>query len=156
MKMTIRTLPIALFIAGLGITAAFAQIPKKAANYSIPTIQVNAFDEAAGELSDAIPDKGEPKIFFNELSTSLFVWVVIQGEPGSFEAGRMANIVVMEGKKVKMTRNVQIGLIGDKGLYFIPVYVYGSLCRQVTITAKITGQKTRSLKSVKIPFQCGE
>ena len=156
MKLTIRIFAIAILIAGLGITAAFAQGTKKAPDYSIPTIQVNAFDEAAGELSDAIPDKSEPKYFFNDLSTSLFVWVMIQGEPGSFEPGRMANVVVLEGKKIKITRNVQIGLIGDKGLYFVPVYVYGSLCSQVTITAKITGQKTRSPKSVKIPFNCGE
>ncbi len=156
MTLTSKTFALAVVIAGIGITTILAQAPKKAPDYSIPMIEVNAFDEAVGELSDAIPDKGEPKSFFNDLSTSLFVWVMIQGEPGSFEAGRMANIVVMEGKKIKMTRNVQIGLIGDKGLYFLPVYIYGPLCSQVTITARITGQKTRSLKSVKIPFQCGE
>ena len=145
----------AAFIA-FGSTAAFAQAPKKAEPYILHDIIVNAFDEAEGKLEDALPKTGEAPVFFNSLSTSLFVWVVVQGEAGSFEAGRMANITVMEGKKIKTSRNVQIGLIGSEGVYFIPIYVYGSLCSEVKITAKITGQKASPAKTVKVPFMCGE
>ena len=156
-KLTIRTLAIALLIMGLGMNAVFAQKEPKAPAYSVAMIKVNAFDEAAGNLSDANPEGGEPKSFFNDLSTSLFVWVAIQGKPGSFEPGRTVSVTVWEGKKINMTRNnVQIGLIGDKGVYLVPVYVYGPLCSEVKITARITGQKTASSKTVKIPFQCGE
>lgn len=137
--------------------AAFGQKPAKAPDYKIAMIKVNAFDEAAGELKDANPENGEPLSFFNDLSTSLFVWVAIQGEVGSFEAGRMVSISVTSGKKILTSRNnVQIGLIGEKGIYLVPVYVYGPLCSDVKITAKITGQKTPSSKSVKVPFICGE
>lgn len=158
MKIFIRTLTVSLLLTTIAATSAvFAQKPPKAPDYSIAMIKVNAFDEAAGELSDANPDGGEVKSFFNDLSTSLFVWVAIQGEAGSFEPGRMVSVTVWEGKRIKMTRNnVQIGLIGDKGVYIVPVYVYGSLCDEVKITAKITGQKTKSSKTVKIPFLCGE
>lgn len=158
MKNIIRTLTFALMLTMMAATSAvFAQKPPKAPDYSIAMIKVNAFDEAAGELSDANPEGGEVKSFFNDLSTSLFVWVAIQGEAGSFEPGRMVSVTVWEGKKIKMTRrNVQIGLIGEKGVYLVPVYVYGSLCEDVKITATITGQKTKSSKTVKIPFLCGE
>ncbi len=144
MKIIIRNLTVALMFTTIAATSAvFAQKPKKAPDYEIGLIKVNAFDEAAGELSDANPEVGEPKSFFNVLSTSLFVWVAISGEAGTFEAGRMVSVTVWEGKKIKTTRNnVQIGLIGDKGIYLVPVYVYGPLCSEVKITAKITGQKT--------------
>lgn len=158
MKNIIRTLTIALMFTTIAASSAvFGQKPKKAADYEIGLIQVNAFDASTGDMSDAIPENAEPKSFFNDLSTSLFVWVAISGEAGSFEAGRMVSVTVWEGKKIKMTRNnVQVGLIGDKGVYFMPVFVYGPLCSEVKIAAKITGQKTASSKTVKIPFQCGE
>ncbi len=158
MKIFIRTLTFALTFTIVAATSAvFAQKPAKAPDYSIGLIKVNAFDEAAGELSDANPVGGEVKSFFNDLSTSLFVWVAIEGQVGSFEPGRFLNVTVWEGKKIKMTRrNVQIGLIGEKGIYLVPVYVYGPLCEDVKITATITGQKTKSSKTVKIPFLCGE
>ena len=158
MKFIIRTLIAALIVMTIAASSAvFAQKPPKAPDYSIAMIKVNAFDEAAGELSDANPEGGEVKSFFNDLSTSLFVWVAIQGEAGSFEPGRMVSVTVWEGKKIKMTRNnVQIGLIGEKGVYLVPVYVYGSLCDDVKITARITGQKTKPSKTVKIQFLCGE
>jgi hypothetical protein len=132
--------------------SVFAQKPPKAPDYKISTIQV---DEAKGDLSDPL-DKKNPRVFFNDLSTSLFVWVVIQGQKGSFESGRMISITVTEGKKIKMTRNTQIGLIGEEGFYFVPVYVYGPLCSNVSIAAHITGQRTASANKVSVPFQCGE
>lgn len=158
MKKIIHIFTVASMIVTIAASSAvFAQKPKKAPDYEIALIKVNAFNEAAGELSDANPEGGEVKSFFNDLSTSLFVWVAVSGEAGSFEAGRMVSVTVMEGKKIKMTRNnVQIGLIGDKGVYLVPVYVYGPLCSEVKITAKITGQKKAPSKTVKIPFQCGE
>lgn len=150
-----RILVLILVVIGLGAAGTFAQPPKKAPDYKVGMIQVNAFDEAQGKLSDPL-DKDNPRTFFNDLSTSLFVWVVISGEKGSFEAGRFINVTVKEGKKIKMTRRVQIGLIGDEGFYFVPVYVYGPLCSDVSISASITGQRTASAQKVSVPFQCGE
>ncbi len=162
MTSILRFAVIAIVVFSIGLTAAFAQKAKpattasKTPDYSIFAVKVNAFDSVQGELSDANPD-GEPvKSFFNDLDTSLFVWVFVQGEPGTFEAGRMANVVVTEGKKVVATRNVQIGIPNEKGFYIVPVFVYGPLCSEIKITAKITGQKTASPKSVSVPFQCGE
>lgn len=162
MKSILRFAAIAAVLFTIGLTVIIAQKakPKAAASktpgYTIGAIAVNAFSGSTSELSDAIPATGEPMSFFNDLDTSLFVWVVIQGEAGTFEAGRMANVVVTEGKKVILIRNVQIGIPNDKGFYTVPVYVYGPLCNEVKITAKITGQKNISAKSVSVPFMCGE
>ena len=137
--------------------AAFGQKPAKAPDYSIEALKVNAFDEARGTTKDAIPENGEPMSFFNDLSTSLFVWVVIKGEVGSFEAGRMVSVSATSGKKVLAVRNnVQVGLIGEEGLYRVPLFVYGPLCTDVTITARLSGQRKISTRKVRIPFICGE
>lgn len=146
----------------IGITPLFAQKPKpkaaepKAPDYMIADLKVMAYSSSTGKLEDAIPDDGEAMSFFNDLDTSLFVWVFVKGEKGSFEAGRMANIVVTAGKKVILTRNVQIGIPNEDGLYIVPAFVYGPLCSEVKITAKLTGQKSGSSKTVKVPFLCGE
>lgn len=162
MRSLLRFAAIAVVVFSIGLTAAFAQKAKpktvvsKTPDYSITSLKVMDFSSSTGKLEDAIPESGELKSFFNDLDTSLFIWVFIQGEKGTFEAGRMANIIVTEGKKVVATRNVQIGIPNEDGLYIVPVFVYGPLCDQVKITAKLTGQKTASPKTVSIPFMCGE
>lgn len=162
MTSLLRVAAIAAAIIAIGVTSAFAQKPKpktpvsKTPSYEIAAISVNAFSGSTNELSDAIPPTGEPMSFFNDLDTSLFVWVLIQGEAGTFEAGRMANVVVTEGKKVVLRRTVQIGIPNEKGFYTVPVYVYGPLCSKVKISARISGQKNNSSKSVSVPFACGE
>ena len=162
MKSLLRFAAIAVVILTVGMTTIFAQKAKpktvepKAADYTIFDVKVMAYSSSTGKLEDAIPDDGEAMSFFNDLDTSLFVWVFVKGEKGSFEAGRMANIVVTAGKKVILTRNVQIGIPNEDGLYIVPAFVYGPLCSEVKITAKLTGQKTASSKTVKVPFLCGE
>lgn len=162
MRSIYRFAAIAVVVFTISFTAAFAQKAKpkaavsKAPDYSIAMIKVMDYSSTTGKLEDAIPDGAEPKSFFNDLDTSLFIWVFVQGETGSFEAGRMANVVVTAGRKVVATRNVQIGIPNEDGFYIVPVFVYGPLCSDVTITAKLTGQKTASTKTVKVPFLCGE
>lgn len=162
MKSLIRFAAIAVVVLSIGLTAAFAQRAKpkavepKAPDYNIAEVKVMAYSSSTGKLEDVFPEGGEPKSFFNDLDTSLFVWVFVQGEKGTFEAGRMANIVVTADKKVILTRNIQIGIPNDDGFYIVPAFVYGPLCSDVKITAKLTGQKTVSTKTVKVPFLCGE
>ena len=162
MKSLFRVATVAVAIITIGLTSIVAQKAKpkapvsKTPSYNIAAIVVNAFSGSTNELSNAIPETGEPMSFFNDLDTSLFVWVLVQGEAGTFEAGRMVNVVVTEGKKVILTRNVQIGIPNEKGFYTVPVYVYGPLCSEGKIAAKITGQKNISAKSVSVPFMCGE
>ena len=162
MTSILRFAAIAVVVSSIGLTAAFAQKAKpkapvsKTADYVIADLKVMAYSSTTGKLEDAIPAEGEPMSFFNDLDTSLFVWVFVQGEKGTFEAGRMANVVVTANKKVIASRNVQIGIPNEDGFYIVPVFVYGPLCSEVKITAKLTGQKTASPRKATIPFMCGE
>lgn len=162
MRSFLRLTAIAAVILSIGMTAASAQKtrPKAAASktpdYAITSIEVMSYSSTTGKLENVFPEGGEPKSFFNDLDTSLFIWVFVQGEKGTFEAGRMANVVATAGKKVVASRNVQIGIPNEDGFYIVPVFVYGPLCSEVTITAKLTGQKTSTPTSVKVPFLCGE
>ncbi|MBK6748547.1 MAG: hypothetical protein KA956_02070 [Pyrinomonadaceae bacterium] len=162
MRSIVRIASIVAVVFTIGMTATFAQKVKpkapvsNTADYVIADLKVMAYSSSTGKLEDTNPAEGEPMSFFNDLDTSLFVWVFVQGEKGTFEAGRMANVVVTEGKKVVASRNVQIGIPNEDGFYIVPVFVYGPLCDQVKITAKLTGQKTASPKTVSIPFMCGE
>ncbi len=155
MNTNYRTLAAAItVVAAFGITA-FAQKPKPAPDYKITAVKIVPFDEATGKFGDEIV-KGSERAFFNDLSISLFVTVEISGQTGSFETGRNIAISVTEGKKSKFNKTQQVGLIGSDGKYFVPVFLYSSMCSDVTINARLSGQKTASSMTRKVPFLCGE
>lgn len=139
----------------LTIGAAVADAQKKAADYKISKIRILPFDSQKGEF-EAELKPGSDRSFFNDLAISLFVTVEISGEAGSFEEGRMIDIVVTEGKKQKAKKLEQIGLIGDGGKFYVPVWLDAAMCGDVKITARITGQKTASSATRTVPFVCGE
>jgi len=155
MKPSFRITALAILAICLGVTAAVAQKPAPAPDYKISAVKIVPFNEASGLFEDEYTTTSD-RSFFNDLSISLFVTVEISGEAGSFEAGRKVQITVTEGKKVKLTKIEQVGLIGDGGKYHIPVWLYSSMCSDVKITAKLIGQKTQSSKSRSVPFLCGE
>jgi hypothetical protein len=156
MKNIIRTLTLALIVLGLGAVVSFAQPPKKAPAYKIAAITITPYDEASGKFEDPIGTGESARSLFNDLSLSLFVTVDVAGEAGSFETGRMINITVKEGKKIKTTRHLQVGLIGGDGHYYVPVWLYPAMCSDVTITASLTGQKTASSMKRTVIANCGE
>lgn len=127
---------------------------KKAPDYKITAIHVTPFNGATGEFDAKLGPDNE-RSFFNDLSTSLLVSVEVAGETGSFEAGRLVEVTVMEGKKLKKKRTEQIGVLHE-GKFFTPVWLDSSMCSEITITARLIGQKTVSRKTMKIPFMCGE
>ncbi|MBS1793788.1 MAG: hypothetical protein JSS81_08035 [Acidobacteria bacterium] len=133
--------------------AAVAQ--KKAADYKITNVRIVPFDGATGEFGEEIKPGGD-RSFFNDLSISLFVAVEISGEKGTFEAGRKAEITVTEGKKLKTKKLEQVGLIGEGGKFYIPVWLDSAMCSDVKITARLVGQKTPSSVTRTVPFLCGE
>lgn len=156
MKLSFRVAAMLAALLCFGSAAAMSQNrPKKAPAYKITNIKMVPFNEASGKFEDEISD-ANPRSFFNDLSMSLFVTFEITGEAGSFEVGRKIVITVTEGKKPKYSKTEQIGLIGEEGKYFVPAFLYGSMCDTVKITAKIAGQKTSSSMSRRVPFMCGE
>jgi hypothetical protein len=153
MQKTFRTLLTLSFVFTLTAVAVVAQ--KKAPDYKIAAINITPFNEATGKFEDVLTTT-DTRSFFNDLSMSLFVTVEIAGEAGSFEAGRKVVISVTEGRKAKFNKTEQVGLIGEGGRYYIPVWLYGSMCSDVTIKARLVGQKTTSPVTRKVTFECGE
>ncbi len=155
MNKMFRTTSVVVVVFTALAMSAYAQKPRPAPAYKIAAIKIVPFNEQIGKFEDEITSKSD-RSFFNDLSISLFVTVEVSGEVGSFESGRNLVIMVTEGKKVKYSKTQQIGLIGPEGNYHIPVFLYSSMCSNVTITAKISGQKTVSSMTRRVPFLCGE
>jgi hypothetical protein len=137
----------------MGCTAASAQ--KKTPDYKIMAIHITPFDSNTGKLDEDEITVTSDRSFFNDLAISLLVVVEVGGESGSFVAGRQAEITVMEGKKIKKKKVEQIGIPSD-GKFFIPVWLDSPMCSEITVTARMIGQKTVSRTVRKVPFQCGE
>jgi hypothetical protein len=149
------TIAFAFLLIAVGAASTFAQAPKSAPAYKLSAINITPFDEASGKFQDVVTTT-DSRSFFNDLSISLFVTIEISGQAGSFETGRKVQVTVMEGKKVKFTKTEQVGLIGEGGKYYMPVWLYSSMCDEVKITAKLIGQKTVSTMTRKVLFECGE
>ena len=133
----------------------FAQKPAKAPAYKITNIKIVPFDSQTGNFEEELTTNST-RSFFNDLAISLFVTVEISGEAGSFESGRMVSVSVLEGKKLKIKKTDQVGLIGESGKFYFPVFLESAMCDQVKISAFLTGQKTVSKMSRSVPFMCGE
>lgn len=156
MNKLFRSISIVLVIAVFGILSANAQPPKKDPDYKITNIKIVPFNEQTGAFENEIALKGDDRSFFNDLNISLFVTVEIGGKAGSFSPGRKIEITILEGKRVKLKKLEQIGLIGEGGQFYVPVWLYSAMCSDVKITARIVGQKTASSMKRTVPFLCGE
>ena len=155
MNKLFRVFTIVMIAVVFGLVASNAQAPKKAPDYKISKIKLVPFNEQTGTFEDELDEAGT-RSFFNDLSTSLFVTFEVNGQAGSFEAGRKAVVTVTEGKRVKLTKTEQVGLIGDGGKYYMPVWLYGSMCSEIEISVRLIGQKTVSTKTRTVQFACGE
>lgn len=148
-----------LFLSTLLILAACplaASAQKKpVAPYTITGIQVIPFSESTGEFAPAMADD-DLGSFFNDLSTSLLVKIEISGPAGEFVPNRNVSISVTEGKKVKLSKIGYPGVLNENGKFYVPVWLYGSMCDKVTIKASMIGQTKRSSKSRVVQFMCGE
>ncbi len=153
MKKISRIFTLFLITATLGIAAANAQTAKKTPDYKIAAIKVVPFDEITGQFREPV----DPEQWFgNDLSMSLFVTVELSGEAGGYVTSRNVRITVTEGKKIKLSKIAYPGVFSETGKYYVPVWLYGSMCDRVKITATVTGQKTRASLSRIVNFHCGE
>lgn len=150
MKKIFPFLILLLFVFAVNINAQ-----KAAADYKITNIKVVPFEQSSGEFEDEITGTDE-RSFFNDLGKGLFVTVEITGKAGDYEGKRSLDVTVLEGKKVKLKKVMMSGILNDSGKYYFGFYIEPALCDEITITAKITGQRTPSTKTKKIPFMCGE
>lgn len=138
-----------MVLASIGAHAQAKKVP----DYKIAAIKVVPFDEITGAFRDPV----DPEQWFgNDLSMSLFVTIELNGPAGEYVTNRNVSIRVTEGKKVKLSKIGYPGVFSETGKYFIPVWLYGSMCDIVKITASMTGQKSRSTMTRTVNFHCGE
>jgi hypothetical protein len=153
MRKMIRFTVLAALVLSFGVIAAHAQ---KVAAYKITDVIILPFDEQTGQFQSEIT-KNSDRSFFNDIAISMLIKIEVSGTTGSFEVGRKLEVTVMEGKKLKKKRFDQIGLIGDNGKYYVPVWLDSPMCSEVTISARIfVGAKAGTAVTRKVPFQCGE
>ena len=148
-------LKILIFITLILCFGATFAVAQKAPDYKISNIKILPFDAGTGEFQGEIKPNDD-RSFFNDLEISLFLAVEISGKEGDYDGNRKVQITVTEGKKVKLTKTEVIGILNEKGKFYIPIWLYPAMCDEVKITAKIIGQKTASTITRKIPFMCGE
>lgn len=155
MTNTNKLLFFVFLILCFGVQFAAAQQPPPAPPYKISAIKIVPFDGQTGAFAEEFT-AGSERSFFNDLAISLFVTIEISGKAGTFEAGRKVEVTVTEGKKSKTKKLEQVGLIGDGGKFYFPVFLEAPMCDEVKITARLVGQKTASSLTRTVPFMCGE
>lgn len=145
-----------LAIAFLFLCAGFASVKAQTAPpFKISAIKIVPFEELTGEFGAEIKAKDKPE-FFNEVSIGLLVTVEISGQTELSAEGRKLETTVLKGGKMLTKKLISIIGVGAGGKYYAPLYIDGGICEEITITAKIVGQKTASTMTRKIPFACGE
>ncbi|MBP9887065.1 MAG: hypothetical protein KBF93_12260 [Leptospiraceae bacterium] len=120
-------------------------------DYKISNIKVIPFDSKTGEFA-----KHTELTYYNAISTSLFVIVEVSGKPGIFESKKKVEIEVFEGEKRKAKKIEKNMLFSEKGKFYISLLLDPLMCKDITINARILGQKTDSGIAKMIPFKCGE
>ena len=146
---------VAAFVVCLGSSVVFGQKRKLAPPYKITKITILPFDQQTGLFEKEFTGH-DSRAFWNDLSIAFLMTVEVTGQRGSFEPARHVSITVTEGKKIKTQRSEVPGVLSDTGKYYIPVWLYTSMCNTVTITARITGQRTTSVMKREVPMACGE
>ena len=152
MKMLIKTA--AVYIILLVATAVCAHAQKVPA-YKVSAIHITPFEQSTGKFEDQLGPKEDPA-YLNALSKSLFVSVEVGGKPGSYAETRQVAVTVIEGGKAKANRTESVGIMNDEGKFYIPIFLYSSMCGQVVITARIVGQTPAAMLTRKLHFDCGE
>ena len=144
---------IALLILVLVVTTStFAQ---KVAPYKITAVRILPFNEISGKFEDELAPDGNGG-YFNDLSKSILALVEISGPAGEYVDRRRVSIHVTEGRKLKLAKIGYPGVLSETGKYYVPVWLYGSMCDKVTITATLTGQTKPSSMKRSLDFMCGE
>jgi hypothetical protein len=144
---------IALLLLVLVVTTS--TLAQKVAPYKITAIRILPFNEISGKFEDELA-KDSNGGYFNDLSKSILALIEITGPAGGYADRRNVSIRVTEGKKLKLSKIGYPGVLSETGHFYVPVWLYGSMCDHVTITATITGQTTRSSMKRGLDFMCGE
>lgn len=125
-------------------------------SYQLTAMKVVPFSQRTNLFLDEIK-KDRDFSAWNELNLSLFVTVQVTGRAGSYSSKRKVEITAYDDRHVILKRVSDLGVLDeDTGKYYIPVWLYGPFCREVTIKARLLGQSQGSSLQRNLDFQCGE
>jgi hypothetical protein len=123
--------------------------------YKLSEIKIRSYDQTTDSLRDDV--RNDKDDLWNELDLSLLVTVEISGKAGSYSSNRKVEVIAYEGNRVILKRVVGLGVLSESGgKYYVPVWLYGPFCRQVTIKARLIGQRQTSALQRRVNFGCGE
>lgn len=123
--------------------------------YKLTEIKIRPYDQTTDSLRNDI--RNDKDDLWNELDLSVLMTIEISGKAGSYSSGRKVEIIAYEGNRVILKRVVGLGVLSESaGKYYVPVWLYGPFCRQVTVKAKLIGQRQTSSLQRKVNFGCGE
>ena len=109
------------------------------------------------QMTDTFEDdmSNSDRSFFNDLETSFLVKVEVTGKAGEF-SNRNVQITVLQGNKQILSRLAGVGIYNEGGKFYVPVWIYGPICQDTTIQARLTGQRQPSTLKKTITANCGE
>lgn len=154
-----------LFLCVLSADASAQQTPA----FKISGIKAMLYYEQTGTFSKDI--LADPNIaLWNTIigeggsggaSSATLVLVEVTGKAGAYETSRKVDMTATfagSGKNAHPTvkRTSEIGILSDKGKFYVPLWLYDTGCVHVTIAARIVGQKPASAMQKTIRFECGE
>lgn len=94
-------------------------------------------------------------------SSATLVMVEVSGKGGAYETTRKVELTATfagtgRNARAPVKRTSEIGIISEKGKFYVPLWLYDTGCSHVTISARILGQRQASSMKKTIKFECGE
>jgi hypothetical protein len=154
-----------VFICALSAAASAQQAPA----FKISGIKAMLYYEQTGTFSKDI--LADPNIsLWNTIigegssggaSSATLVLVEVTGKAGAYETTRKVEMTATfagtgRNGHPPVKRTSEIGILGDNGKFYVPLWLYDTGCVHVTIAARIVGQRQTSSMQKTIKFECGE
>jgi hypothetical protein len=133
-----------VFILAIGLAGAARGVESPSPGPRLIAIALQGFDSETGQLIDDLSDHG-----WNQLDFSILAKVELGG-PASGPV--RLDVTVLNGKELVLKRRLQT--LVDSPRRFVPVWVDGPFCEDVTIHVQLVGTEQKLEKQQ--AFRCGE
>ena len=173
-----RLISIALMMVLVGVFPAQAQrridsLSSRVADYKINSLKAMLFYDNQGTFSEDVAqeDSGQffvPSILWNTpiegssrvgASSSMLVTVEVSGEYAYASSRRLefiAKYKPLEGSRALLVKRYAPFWIRENGKYVAGFWLYNVGCNPVTLSARITGQRSNQPFKRVVRFGCGE
>jgi hypothetical protein len=148
---------ILLCLISICTTAAYGQRRRAAAPAGPPARLSEMKILPYNGMSDTFGDNmavGDSSLF-NDLDISLLVKVEVSGKAGEY-SDRNVEITARQGNKLLLTKTSMVGIYNESGKYFVTAWINNPICQDITIQARLLGQRQPSVIKKTIRANCGE